>query len=350
MDWARGDLTHSLEVLQVDPLDLATVRGALSGVTGGELDLHYYGDTRMGAQLTCAGEHGWDGTSALRLVHAVSDHTGTLVREVLGTFFVTAAPWEGMGDARVTTFTLASALHALETDVAITGLSVAKGAHALDVVRRVCRTCSRPLEVSGDALDYLYGGVTVYEPGRSWLSILFDVVNKAGDRLSVDEMGTVTVSRYVEPSARVADWDADVGDPRGMVIGDVGGDTLGLTTPARAIVRAEKDGRTITAAASVPDGAPSSHSVRGYNVDDYRDVTDLSPFTQSAAQALAQRYLANGLSEVETIKHSLMYRPVREGMVERLRAGGESRRWMVSAGKLDLDAWTWELELKGGWR
>lgn len=350
IDWTRGDLRHGLTVLQVDPTDLATVRGELRGATGGKLDLQYYGDTRMGAKLETTGAHGWDGSSALRLVHTVSDFTGMLLVETLFTGFVTDASWEGEGDARSVSWTLKSCLHAAESAVTALPFGVAADGKALGVFAQVCSTLVRPCRIDQSAHEYVFSTNKVYEAGSTYISILFDLCDRSNNRLGVDADGTVTISGYVPPASRGADFDASELGGRGAVIGPVSGDAIGLDAPSRVIVRAEDGDSSVTGEASVAAGAPSSAGVRGFSVDRFESVSDLSPFTVDAARALAQQYLENDLSDVPAIKHGLMYRPLREGAIERLTmADGSSARWMVSGASLDLAKWTWELDLKGGW-
>lgn len=350
IDWTRGDLRHGLTVLQVDPNGLTEVRGELRGATGGKVDLQYYGDTRMGAALETTGAHGWDGSSALRLVHTVSDYTGMLLVEPLFTGFVTDASWEGEGDARKVSWTLSSTLHAMETAKTALPFSVAAGSKALDVVRQVCSTLGRPCRIDQTAHEYAFSTNKVYEAGSTYISILFDLCDRSENRMSVDADGIVTFAAYQPPSSRGADFDASELGGRGAVIGPVSGGAMGLDAPARVIVRAEDGDASVTGVASVPDGAPSSAKVRGFSNDRFETASDLSPFDESTARALAQRYLESDLSEVPAIKHGLMYRPLREGDVERLTmADGSVARWMVSGASLDLTKWTWELDLKGGW-
>lgn len=351
IDWHRGDLTHGIYALMVDPGNLTDVRGELHGLTGGRLDLAYYGDTRMGAEITTQGDHGWDGSAAIRLVHTVSDYTGQLLQEPIFTGYVTAASWDGEGDALVTTWTLSGTLHAPEAGVCETGYSVAKGSSALEVIGKICRTLSRPYVVAPRAVEYVLGSNKVYEAGATWLSVLFDLANTSGNRISVDEMGRLVIERYVVPSARGVDWAADERDPRGMVIGPVTGDMGGFEAPDRVVVRAESGDAAVTGMAYAPSGSPQSRGVRGYRLDRFELVSDLSPFTADSARALAQRYMAESSDDLPAVHHGLMYRPMREGMIERLTMrDGTTSRWMVSGASLDLSAWTWTLDLKGGWQ
>lgn len=344
VDWSRGDLSHRMEVLQVDPLNLVSVRGSIVEPSGGELNLDYYGDTRMGAVIEEFGSS-WDGTSALRIVHTVSDWTGDLYTETIFTGYVTKASRKNS----TRTYELASTLHGLETNVTPGVFTVSAGSKALDVCRRIFDTVSRPYSIAPDAVDYLFSGAVVYEAGSSYLSILFDLMDKSNNRISVDEDGIVTISRYVRPSVRTPDWSESTEDARTCIIGSPEYSDGSMTAPERSIVHAEKDGKTITAVALAPSGTYTRHAVRGYCIDDWHDESDLSPFARSSAQALADKYLANALEPDREMHHGLMYRPLREGMVESLYDGGETRRWQVSDASLDLKSWMWDINFKGGW-
>lgn len=344
VDWSRGDLFHRFEVLQVDPLNLKNVRGRIMEPTGGELNVEYYGDTRMGAKVEEFG-YSWDGTSALRIVHTVYDWTGDLLEETLFTGYVVRVDRR---DSKCT-YELSSTLHGLETNVTPGAFSVSAGSKALDVCKRIFATTSRPYRIGSGAGDYLFGGATVYKAGKSYLSILFDLMDKSNNRISVDENGIVTIDRYVRPSDRVPDWSESTEDIRTCIIGAPEYSDGSMTMPERSIVHAEKDGSSITVTAVAPSGTPSRHAIRGYCIDDYHEESDLSPFTRAAAQKLVNTYLSNALEPDRELYHELMYRPIREGMIERLTDNGEIRRWQVSDAVLNFNSWTWKINFKGGW-
>ena len=333
-----------MEVRQVDPYNLSTVRSTLAEPVGGEIDLDYYGDTRMAATIEESGQT-WDGTSALRIVHTVYDWTGDLYTETLFTGYVTRVSKRG----EVTTYECASCLYGLETNVTPGTFAISKGEKALNVVRDIMKKVSRPYAIDGDANDYLYGGPVVFEAGTSYLSILFDVMDKSSNRISVNANGKVTISKYTRPSKATPDWSESTEDARTLIIGVPEYSDNSMEWPERSIVHAEQDGKKITAIALAPDGSASRHAVKGYCLDDYHDESDLSPFTQQSAQSLADKYLANALERKDEMYHGLMYRPLREGMVERLYDGGRNRRWQVADATLSLKSWTWEVNFKGGW-
>lgn len=349
IDWTRGDLLHGLQVLMVDPNDLSTIRGELRGVKGGTLDLQYYGDTRCSATIETVGDTGWDQSAALRIVHTVGDYSRVMLVETLFTGFVKHIAWDGQMESIHRTYEVAGTLYGMESDPT-SGVSVAEGTHALDVIRQMCEAANRPYRIGPNATDYIFGSSHVYDAGASRLEILFDACERSGNRLGVDENGVYTFDRYVPPSQLGPTYEVAVGAQRGMVIGPVSGDEGWMSAPSFVIVHAEGEGSTVTARSSIAAGTLQSHAVRGYDVGDYRSVSDLSPFDQPTAQALADRYMQEDYDEVETIKHAMMYRPLREGDIELLvEADGTRRRWLVSGATIDLSRWIWDLELKGGW-
>ena len=345
VDWSRSDLYHSLRVQMIDPYGLKQVRGELSGITGGELQLEYYGDTRMGATLTALETCGWDGVSALRFIHTVSDFTGELFTETLFTGYVTDVALEDS----IVTFTLNSTLHGIETNMPTSGMTISKSSKAKSVMSAIFKNISRPYRFGSGSTDYLYGTSVVYDAGTNYLHILNEVADKAGDRVNVDVNGIVVIERYQSPSKKTANWSEDTSAERTMVIGSIGYTDNSMQTPERVIVYAEKDKKKIVATAIAPSGSPSRHSVRGYCIDDFHSESELSPFTQSSAQSLANKYLKEGLVVERHCTHSLSYRPLREGDIERLTDNGKTLRWQVSSAKLDFKTWVWDLDLKGGW-
>ena len=346
VDWARADLCHSLRVQMVDPYNLKTIRGELADVIGGELQLEYYGDTRMGATLDAMDTCGWDGSSALRFIHTVSDYTGELMTETLFTGYVTDAPLSG----HTLSLTLNSTLHGMETNVAPSGMTVSKSSKAKDAMASVFKTISRPYRFGPGSTDYLYGTSVVYDAGTDYLHIVNEVADKSGNRVNVDENGIVVIERYVAPSSKSKDWADDTSYERTMVIGPIEYSDNSMQTPERVIVHAEKDKQKITATAIAPAGSASRHSVRGYCIDDFHSENELSPFTQASAQSLANKYLKEALVIDRKCSHSMMYRPLREGDIEQLTDRGQTLLWQVSSAKLDLNTWIWKLDLRGGWK
>lgn len=341
MDWTRGDLYHSLSVQMVDPTNLSDIRGEMGGVSGGKIDWDYYSETRGKAQLECAGDP-WDGTSALRLVHTVSDWTGELLSEVLFTGHVTdREPGE------TTRYTVSSTLMALDNEAFGSGFTVGNNAKAMGVCEQILKASGRPYSLEG--YDRIFSSGIRYGANDSRRHALSEICSLTDNRLTVGNDGTVIISKYSQPSLATPDWSEDTSDARTMVIGEPVITDDGLSIPTRVIVCAESKGSEMVAVAEVPKGSPYSAEARGYSVDMVVELHD-APSSMEELRQTARKRL-----ETETVldmrcSHSMMYRPLREGMVESLTHKGETRRWQVASATLDLKKWTWQLELKGGWQ
>ena len=340
MDWTRGDLYHTLSVQMVDPTNLTDIRGEMGGVTGGKVDWDYYSDTRGSAQVSCVGDP-WDGSSALRLIHTVSDYTGELLTEILFTGHVIEKD-----PGEVTTYHIASALRALDNEVFSTGYTIGKDAKAASMLDGILKASSRPYSV--DAYDRIYANGLHEAEGTPKLSVIFRICSESDNRATVANDGTVLVQRYSQPSLATPDWEEDTSDPRTMVIGRPEITDDGLTRPSRVILAAERKGSVMTAVAEVPKGSPYSAETRGYSVDLYEELHDAPSSIEELRQKAKQRLDSESILDMRC-SHSMMYRPIREGMVERLTHNGETRRWQVASATLDLKKWTWSLDLKGGW-
>lgn len=355
-DWTRGDLSHNLRVLMVDPLNLSTIRGELSNVeVDGQLNLDYYSDTRMSATISTVGDDGWDGTAALRLVHEVHDYTGPLWTETLGTFYVPpdGLTWEWENEeTKRSQYSLVSTLYGLKTNkISTDSMTIGKGATALGVMRTAFSKTSRPYTILGGAKDSSYSQAVAIERSSDYLTVVMDACEKANDTLSVDANGKATVSAYVAPSSKAASWSDNPNNPNTLVIGPISGGDAGLAVPERVTVAATNGKESVIGKATQPAGHRSSHARRGFCIDDYITDATVSPFTNAQATKLAERYLKEQSQLVETLHHGLRYRPLREGDIEALTwPGTTTRRWQVASASLDFSTWTWELDLKGGWR
>lgn len=353
MDWTRGGIDHSLRVVLVDPRNLSTVRGELEGVDpAGSLMLDYYSDLRMKAGISTSvpeGESdGWDGSAAMRLVHEAYVRDELVFTETLGTFLVTdSAPWSVQNGIRKTSYQLSSMLYGMSVAVPAGNFAAGAGAMAHDLMTKVCANTLRKFKMIGAPRDYKFGGTVVYPAGQKYLSIMFDLADKAKNRLSVDELGYITTETYVSPGSKSPSWEIDHEDD--MFIGPLEGDDVTLSQPGRVVVVAKKDKSQITAASIAPSGTRLHEGVRGFRLDDVRELSDMTPFTKARAQTLADQYLNTATHTNEEVKHGMRYRPLREGQIELLNDGEKVRRWMVKSADLDLGNWTWKLTLVGGW-
>jgi len=334
-DWTKHQ-SHAdkLTFEQVDPATLAH-RAPLTGVvrSGSSLTWQYYSDTRASGTLMVDGTD-WDGTSAIRITHSIPDWGFT---RVLGTFLVTAddltwshGRWQGSME-------LHSMLYALSTDLMVGGWSVGVGGRALDVVSQVCSTCGRPYTELSSANDHIYTSAATWDIGKSYLSVLEDVCDTASDRMDVAADGHVTCGPYAVPSGKTPAYALDAGGP--LVYGDVSYSSDALSTPGRVIVDyTDSSSNHITAFSDASASSASSSARRGYMVSELQSVSDLSPATATAAQALADSYLASdGTSDDEwTVQQH--YVPLTEGDVVTLTVDGTAHKTLVKEVDLDLKA------------
>ena len=110
--------------------------------------------------------------------------------------------------------------------------------------------------------------------------------------------------------------------------------------------------REINASAQVSSDNPHSGAVRGYNVVDFRELTEMSPATAARAQQLAKQYLAADSIEHVEWQLSTIYLPIWEGdTVELVISDGEEayqgvRHCLVKNVELKLSDMTMQLTLK----
>nr|WP_314784585.1 hypothetical protein [Olsenella uli] len=354
VDWSRGDLDHSLRVLMVDPHDLATRRGELSGVVrAGSLVLDVDSDTKAKASVKVvsgARRGGWDGSSALRLVHDVGDVTGPLLSETLFTGIVTSLSWSSAGDLYETSIELGSMLKALDVEVFSDMYVMPPGSHAVATWRQLCEQAGRACRVDAAIPERTYDYTLSFDAGWSLRKVLAYLARDAGATQDVDPDGTVALLPYTSPSARAHTYAVDETSPRGTMVGHPSGSDDTPSMPGRYVVHAESGDDHVVGEAYAPAGSATSRGVRGYLLDAYRSETSLSPFTAAHAAEVARSRLAVALSEAASISHKLMYRPLTLRDVERLRGSdGRLSRWYVRSARLDLGSWTWDLDLRGGW-
>lgn len=344
IDWRDMDRVDEWRVDMVDPNDLSRVLGTLSGVTALSLDLGYYADTRAGAKVETLGDDGYVANSMLRIVHSVP---GWGYTEPLFTGFVTDVDEAVENGTRKASYSLSSSLYGVGGDLFTGPFTIGVGGTALQAVDAILKGCGRPYRLLL-ARDYRFTSARMWEAASSKLSALFDVMDLAGDRLSVDGEGYVTVEGWSAPSAAdQPDWVLDAEDRASVVRSeDVKHSTTAYEAPGRYIVT-HKDGDALTVGvADMASGAGTSASVRGYTLTETRDVMDL-PGGQTQADQLAAQYLAAAQGAVDEWSVKCMYMPLREGDRVLLRLWGDEVRGFVKDASFDLLKGTVDVTVKG---
>lgn len=348
-DYLRTDVTYSLRVALHDP-KTGAVRGELQGVSGGKLTLDYYSDTKASAtvETVSTGSDGWDGTAAMRLHFDVSDSMGERVwGDTLFTGFVKGVDEQRRDGMYVRKYELGSKLWTLQNDL--------MGILYMDAGLSVQAAITHILKDTGGAIyevgcpDAALRAQRIIEPGTSRLSALYDLADAAGIQVSVTQGGDISLGRYVEPSRRGADFDANASASRGDVIEPikVSDATLGLYSGYMVV--SKKNDRYAYGTAERTSGRASA-AARGYRYMGKESINDLAPFSNAAA-ATEARKLLNRDTAVAEMSHGLLFKPLRVGMIERFWQASKSTRWLVKSANLDMNPglWTWDVDLKGGW-
>lgn len=345
-NWTSGAIEHDFYVVMVDPLNLTTIRGELKNVNrDGTFTLKYYGDTRAGLTLTTtttAGESdGWDGSAALRLVHTVGEWSETLF-----TGYVTDTSYSDESGMRTTSYTLNSVLYGLSVEYTANPYTVGKDAMALDVLTNIFEHCSKPYTIMPDCTDYRFGKATVYASDKTLLNVVYDVADKATDRLNVDAMGIIVLKKYTSPAYRSPDIELNTSDTKAVTIAPISYSDNKLEKPARAVLVATQGDEQIVGIAQLGSDSEYSRGRRGYLLDSYYTSTDMEPFTQERANTVAQQRL-NGASDLTiTIELETMYMPMQAGWIVRLNHLGDMANYMITVAALDLGSWLWKLTMK----
>lgn len=356
-DWRDVTRTDRLVFQMVNPTDLDSTLGELEGVELSSCSLSggYYTDTRTSGKLRVIGE-GWARGSFIRIVHEIPEWDYS---NELGTFLVTNDDRERENGAWAYDLTLQSMLFGLSTDAIVKPWVIAKNAMMSKAAAQCLRNAGRTYDFTG-ATDYQFKGARVMETGTDRLSIMYALSKLGNNRIDVDGHGNVTMTKYISPAAKAPVWRIDLQDSRGVALDGLQGSTDYLEIPNIVGVaytyNTEKNGKSvqqeIAASAEVSSDNPHSGAVRGYNVVDFRSLSEMTPQTAARAQQLAKQYLANDSTEHVEWQLSTIYLPIWEGdTVELVIPDGEEsyrgvRHCLVKSVELSLSDMTMQLTLK----
>lgn len=339
LDQTREDELHAYLVSPTNPDDifdeLLSVDWAASSISCG-----YYTDTRTSGSLVFVGDNYKPRGAFVRIVYEVPAWGYT--RE-LGTFAPIEDPTARQNGQWKTTLELHSMPYTMSLDIATCPMQISAGANILTAMEYELTQAGRAY-VFKDPNAYIFAHPKIMETGKSRLSRLFELCTLSDNRLDVDGHGRMTIEPYVLPAKRPTVATIDLSDPRGIAYDSVtrSTDWLGMpTTAAVSYSYSDKDAngesvtREINAAVSVLATNHASKTVRGYNIVDFREITDLSPATAAAAQQLAKTYLERDAYEKIEWEITTKFLPVWEGdVVELLVPDGDplyagTRRCMV---------------------
>ena len=154
MDWKDPRLEHEWKFLQIDPHNLDTVRGELTGVAldGCSLSFGYETETRTSAKIKVI-ESDYIPDSWIRIVDTVP---AAGYREEIGTFIVAGISGDTMETGMHTTeYELQSVLWALKEDYSGGHWTIGQGAYALTAIDAVAKLCEKTSRHKAGAYDYI---------------------------------------------------------------------------------------------------------------------------------------------------------------------------------------------------
>lgn len=356
-DWRDQTRKDVLHFAMVSPNNIDQSFGELQGVelSGSSLTAGYFTDTRTSGKLRVVNSN-WVRGSLIRVTHEVPAWG---FRRELGTYIVTADPAERDCGEWVTDLTLNSRLYGLSTEKHPYPWTIAAGASCLAAMDDSLR-CSRAPFVIRDANDIRFGAAKVVESGTARLAALFDLGNASGNRLDVDPHGRVTLSRRMDPGAKVPLFRIDLNDPRGVMTGGLSLETdwLGMADAVAVShkyserVGSSSEQREIAALATMGDHVHHSHAQRGYRVTNYISLSDMEPKTYERAMQIANDELQKEQRELIEWQLSTTYLPLWEGdAVELYVHDGPYqyrglRRCFVKSLDLELEHMTMRMTLK----
>lgn len=335
-DWRDMARTDEWLVEMVDPNDLSGSRGYLADgtVTDLSLTLAYDTETKASAKVTTLGDDGYVQGSMLRVWHEVGEWG---YREPVFTGYVSGTSDTISAGVRKTSYELGSALWAIRSDLWPEQFSVASGATAMQAMRSVLGQCSRPYVELAGALDVRTTATQLWKVGTSRLDTLLDLAEMAGDYVSVDGMGRVTVGPSPFNSALdTPRWELDTDDPLSVTTNaGVTHDVTPDDAPGRYIVT-HKEGSTVTVGvADAPATYQTSAARRGYVIAKTSEAKEL-PGGLAQARVLAAQYLAQEQGFVDEWGLTTTYMPYREGDVVGLRLWGDYHVGYVREADFDL--------------
>lgn len=333
--WTDPATPLSLRVLMVDPMDLDTVRGELSGVVAGSCSVTYgyYSDTRTSAQVVAV-DPGWVGRTWLRLVLVSGGY-----EEELGTYAVSVVTVEDAGEGERWAFDCHSVIWSVSEDRITSHWSLGAGSYAHAALRRLAGDAHRDIVLDGMP-DYRFGSTSVYEVGEGRASMMHDLCGRSGGRLDCDGHGRFVAARYTPPSERAADWDLD--SSRMVIDGSQGYEDRTGEAHNRSIVYSRADGKEVVAYADAPSSDAASASSTGYVRAEVHQESDMSPNTVARARQLARQHVVGDSDHGRERTVPVLWFPVTAG--DMVIYKGEP--WLVSGCECNLGSWTKRLTLK----
>lgn len=349
-DWNSLGKRWRVTYMMVTPASPDSTMGELEGVlpSSATITESYYTDTRVQAQLSYIGD-GWVRQAFVRIIAEIPEEG---YREELGTFLAAKDDAKYENGEWKTTLALESMLYALDVQAGKAPWIVKQGAMALAAMEQMLKTCNRPY-VLLDAKDHKMTKNTVYETGTTYLARLYDLADLSNNRLDVDGHGRVIVEPYVLPSDRSPSFVIDLAAADGIAVDGIERSSNYLDRPTECVAYHREgtgDEQTETRGYASNSGYVSFGS-RGYVITKVVELSDLSPNTSAAANAIAREKLDRSAMESIEWNVTTEYMPIHAGDVGWLQNTGDPvypqrQKVMVKSREVELEHMTMKLTLK----
>ena len=349
--WRDPAYVPKLRAYAIDPRNVDVVRCEIDRLQQtGSITWGYDSDTRVSASISVLDPDFPDG-SWIRLVVEAPGYS-----EEIGTFIVSHIKREEVGDNSVLVqYELQSILWVLSEDRGGYHYCVGAGVKTQDAAARVVsEICGKKYRWLPGCRNTSSGSATVYEMGDSFLHILYDLCDKANNRLDCDGHGRVTMGAYTKPSSREPDVAIDERDSRSIVIdsGLTEDDSTGEAYNRTVVhYKGRPEGSDNDVEITAISGAPASSAVaagkRGITRTQVHEVNDMSPVSQARANQLLNDYIDDDRDRNITRDRTIMWVPISGGSVIKWTdMRGNTSKCLARTIEGHFDSWTMKLTMK----
>lgn len=313
--------------------------GEVEGVVGGSLTFDYYTDLKVSGSLDVAGA-GFVNNCLIR-VWLKSTLGGTVKRQKLCTCMADTTKLRYENGAYSGTIELRSVL-ARHLDDKLHKNYVLSKKSALTYFRNIFKWLGGKYKISG-VKDKKFGKNVVMGFGKTPMDVLWKIADYLDGEITVDAHGRTVLQKYVLPKKRPLKYTIPSGAYSVTLPGyDLEDTTAG--TPNRAAVKfsykpnGSKNEKTLFGLARVADSSTFSYAKTGRVITECYELSNLSPKTQKAVDAVAKKKLASIAASCRYYEIECFYLPIHIGEVVRFKYDGVDIDALVASIDMELSA------------
>lgn len=278
MNWLDTTRADRFAFEMVDPHDIASSRGFMSGYRSGGISEGYYTDVRNSASLDFV-DSGYIRGSLIRIHHYVDAED---YHNVLGTFFVTDLVVTERNGHREETFKCNGLLQRALSHMTNRVLTFYNQT-AMSAWDAVCDYLN--IDYTANCSDSWLNSAISWDVGEGYMEVLNALADAMGARFDVQGDGTVVLTDYVAPSQKTPVMQLT----DAMIAGQVSVSDMSFGKVNQVIVSYTDGDEVISGDAWLPSDDPASIEQRGYAVSEHVVADELSPQSKIGAQKAAQR-------------------------------------------------------------